>query len=145
VAAAVGKGMPANRVFRRGSPVLEYWLAHAEGFEVSARAAHVGVVEGVRIERAGGHARELVIRSGLLHRRRRVKAKAFVAVDPAARRLELVASEPAPSTLADRVRRLAAVVQDAAKRCYRELAHGYARVARRAAEMWRQHHAVERK
>jgi hypothetical protein len=137
--------MAAQRVFRRGSPVLEYWLAHAEGFEVATRASHVGVVDRVRIERAGGHARELVIRSRLLHRRRRVNADAFVAVDPAARRLELVPSEAGPAPLGDHVRRLAALVQDAAKRGYRELAHGYARVARRAAEMWRQHRVVERK
>lgn len=154
--------MAADRVFRRGSHVLEYWLAHAEGFEVSSRASHLGVVENVRVERADGHARELVIRTPLLHRRRRLAADAFVAVDPARRRLELVPSAPATdepgvpervvalanalaALLAHHVPRLASLAQHAAQRGYRELAHGYARVARRAAEMWRQHNGVERK
>ena len=136
--------MAADRVFRRGSHVLEYWLAHAEGFDVTLRASHLGVVEGVRVERSGGHARELVIRTPILHRRRRLAANAFAAVDPAARRFELVASEPAPPSLRDHVRRVAVVVQHAAQRGYRELAHGYARVARRAAEMWREYNVRKR-
>jgi len=136
--------MAADRVFRRGSHVLEYWLAHAEGFDVASRASHVGVVEGVRIEPRRGRARELVVRTPVLHRRRRLAADAFVAVDPAARRLELIAPEPSQGTLGDHVRRQAAVVQDAAQRGYRELSHGCARVARRAAEMWRQNDVVER-
>jgi hypothetical protein len=151
--------MAADRVFRRGSHVIEYWLAHAEGFEVSSRASHLGVVEDVRLERADGHARELVIRTPVLHRRRRLAADAFAAVDPARRRLELVPPVVREPTWPDRVvpvanelavllahhvRRLAVLLQHAAQRGYRELAHGYARVARRAAEMWRQYHRVER-
>jgi hypothetical protein len=136
--------MAAERMFRRGSHVLEYWLANAEGFDVSSGARRLGVVERVRVEPARGHARELVVRTPALHRRRRLAAGEFVAVDPAARRLEVLPQAPAAPTLGDDVRRHASVLQDAAQRRYGELAHGTARIARRAAEMWRQNDVVER-
>lgn len=137
--------MAAERVFRRGSNVLEYWLAHAEGFDVSSSAAHLGVVERVRVEPTGGHARELVVRTPVLHRRRRLAAAAFAAVDPASRRLELAATGPAPPSLFDDARRHATVARHAAERGFRRLAHGTGRVARRAGELWRQNDVVERK
>src|SRR4051812_1279535 len=78
-------------VFARGSNVLDYWLAHAEGFVVCAGGRPVGVVRHVAIDPATGLARELVLRSTLLRRRRVVAAREFEVVVPAQRRLELPA------------------------------------------------------
>ena len=83
--------MPGTLVFPRGSHVLEYWLAHAEGFTVRSR----GPVERVIVEPLYGRATALVVRSGVLRRREVVSAAAVTAVDPEARVLELE-QEPAP-------------------------------------------------
>ena len=95
-------------VFGRGSNVLEYWLARAEGFDVRARGTRVGVVEGVVLDPARGRASALVLSSRFLHRRRVVLAGAVEAVDPEARLFELEVEEraPQPSRL-DHVRPLA--------------------------------------
>ena len=43
-------------VFERGSNVLEYWLANAEGFVVRKRGSRVGVVLcGANTDPAKGH------------------------------------------------------------------------------------------
>jgi hypothetical protein len=77
--------MSGSLVFPRGSHVLEYWLAHAEGFTVRSR----GSVERVIVEPLYGRATALVVRSGPLRRRRVVSAAEVAAVDPEARVLEL--------------------------------------------------------
>ena len=83
--------MPGTLVFPRGSHVLEYWLAHAEGFTVRSR----GPVERVIVEPLYGRATALVVRTGVLRRREVVSAAAVTTVDPEARVLELE-EEPAP-------------------------------------------------
>jgi hypothetical protein len=90
VVARKGTGMPGSLVFPRGSHVLEYWLAHAEGFTVRSR----GSVESVIVEPLYGRATALVVRSGPFRRRRVVSAAEVTAVDPAARVLDL---EPKPA------------------------------------------------
>jgi hypothetical protein len=95
--------MSGTLVFPRGSHVLEYWLAHAEGFTVRSR----GPVEHVIVEPLYGRATALVVRSGRLRRRQVVSAAEVVAVDPEACVLEL--EEPAalpkqPSRAAARAR-----------------------------------------
>jgi sporulation protein YlmC with PRC-barrel domain len=72
-------------VFCRGSNVLEYWLANAEGFVVRSRGSRVGVVDGVVLDPARGRASALVLSSPVLHRRRVVLASTVEAVDPEAR------------------------------------------------------------
>jgi hypothetical protein len=96
-------------VFGRGSNVLEYWLARAEGFHVRARGARLGVVEDVVLDPARGTASALVLSSRFLHRRRVVLAGAVEAVDPEARLFELEVEEhvPQPSRLAALARWLA--------------------------------------
>ncbi len=78
-------------VFRRGSNVLEYWLAHAEGFEVASGAGRRARVERVYVDPMRGRATELVVRSpgvGRSHRRI-LAADTVVAVDPFLRTLHL--------------------------------------------------------
>lgn len=84
--------MSGALVFPRGSHVLEYWLAHAEGFTVRSQ----GTVERVIVEPLYGRATALVVRSGRLRRRHVVSAAAVTAVDPEARVLELEQPEPPP-------------------------------------------------
>ena len=44
----------SRRVFGRGSPVLDYWLGHSEGFELTSPGGdHRGVVEEVVIDERG--------------------------------------------------------------------------------------------
>jgi hypothetical protein len=107
-------------VFRRGSNVLDYWLAHAEGFVVASRSTRVGIVKRVVVDPVRGHADRLVVRTPLLRRRRVVPAEAITAVDPAARRLQVEQPErpkpvrtrpplgPKLRTASDRVRPLGA-------------------------------------
>jgi hypothetical protein len=92
-------------VFGRGSNVLEYWLVNAEGFVVRSRGSRVGVVRGVVIDPARGRASALVLRSPLLHRRRVVLARAFEAVDPEGRLLELEPEEKRGPSRLERLRR----------------------------------------
>jgi len=88
-------------VFGRGSNVLDYWLARAEGFNVRARGSRIGVVEDVVVDPARGTASALVLSSRFLHGRRVVLARAVQAVDPEARLFELEVEErpPRPSRL----------------------------------------------
>ena len=62
-------------VFGRGSNVLEYWLARAEGFGVRAHGTRIGVVEDVVLDPTRGTASALVLSSRFLHRRRVVLAE----------------------------------------------------------------------
>jgi hypothetical protein len=96
-------------VFSRGSNVLEYWLARAEGFGVRASGTRVGVVEEVVLDPARGKATALVLSSRFLHRRRVVLARTVETVDPEARLFELEVEErvPQPSRIATFVHRLA--------------------------------------
>jgi hypothetical protein len=79
-------------VFERGSNILEYWLANAEGFLVRARGSRVGVVRRVSVDPVGGRATDLVLRTRL-HGTRVVPATTIVAVDPARQVLELDVEE----------------------------------------------------
>jgi hypothetical protein len=91
-----GSSFPREQptVFRRGSNVLEYWLAHAEGFEVASRRVRPARVERVVVDPVGGRATGLIVRSfGVGRSRRRiVAADAVVAVDPFLRTLHLAHS-----------------------------------------------------
>jgi hypothetical protein len=91
-----GSSFPREQptVFRRGSNVLEYWLAHAEGFEVASRRVRPARVERVVVDPVRGHATGLIVRSfGVGRSRRRiVTADAVVAVDPFLRTLHLAHS-----------------------------------------------------
>ena len=75
-------------VFGRGSNVLDYWLAHAQGFEVDSGRRNRERVESVVVE-SDGRATTLVVHSSLRRRRRLLPAEAFAAVDPFARALHL--------------------------------------------------------
>lgn len=79
-------------VFERGSNILEYWLANAEGFLVRAHGSRVGVVRGVTVDPVGGRATDLVLRTRL-HGTRVVRATTILAVDPARQVLELEIEE----------------------------------------------------
>ena len=68
-------------VFSRGSSVLDYWLAHAEGLVVEPLGAPV---ERVVVTRPVGHAESLIVRSRMTRRRREIPAAAVAAVEPAA-------------------------------------------------------------
>ena len=83
-------------VFRRGSNVLEYWLAHAEGFEVASGTGRRARVERVYVDPVRGRATKLVVRSSGVGRshRRTLAADTVVAVDPFLRTLH-VARSPA--------------------------------------------------
>ena len=91
-----GSSFPREQptVFRRGSNVLEYWLAHAEGFEVASRRVRPARVERVVVDPVRGHATGLIVRSFGVGRsqRRIVAADAVVAVDPFLRTLHLAHS-----------------------------------------------------
>jgi hypothetical protein len=69
-------------VFQRGSNVLEYWLDHAEGFEVRFRRGVRGHVESVVVDPASGRAQGLVVRKARTRRTRVIPAQSIVAVDP---------------------------------------------------------------
>ena len=83
-------------MFGRGSNVLEYWLANAEGFVVRSKGSRVGVVSRVVVDPVRGRASALVLSSRFLHRHRVVLAQAVEAVDPEARLFELEVHEKAP-------------------------------------------------
>lgn len=112
-----GSSFPREQptVFRRGSNVLEYWLAHAEGFEVASRRVRPARVERVVVDPVRGHATGLIVRSfgvGRSHRRI-VAADAVVAVDPFLRTLHLVHS---PRALPPAGTRAASLLVAAARR-----------------------------
>jgi hypothetical protein len=72
-----------RRVFGRGSPVLDYWLGHSEGFELtSPGGGHRGVVEEVLVDERG-YPSALVVRGGVLQRPQIVDVGAVEAVVPA--------------------------------------------------------------
>ena len=73
----------SRRVFGRGSPVLDYWLGHSEGFELTSPGGdHRGVVEEVVIDERG-YPRALVVRGGVLQREQVVDVDSVEAVVPA--------------------------------------------------------------
>jgi hypothetical protein len=79
-------------VFGRGSNVLDYWLAHAEGFEVLSGIGRRQRVERVLVDHVQHRATGLVVRSSRLpppRRRRVIPAEAVSAVDPFARLFQL--------------------------------------------------------
>ena len=80
-------------VFSRGSTVLDYWLAHAEGMTVQPLGARV---EEVVVVAPVGRAETLVVRSRLTRRRKRIPAAAIAAVTPATGDLLLDPPEPRP-------------------------------------------------
>ncbi|HZT92470.1 MAG TPA: hypothetical protein VFA05_10570 [Gaiellaceae bacterium] len=89
------------RLFPRGTNVLDYWLAHAEGFVVYPLGARVEQVVAAPDGRAAG----LVIRSRA-GRRRTIDAAAVAGVDPAAQVLVL-ARHRSPVSLPAAARRTA--------------------------------------
>ena len=88
-------------VFSRGSSVLAYWLAHAEGLVVQPLGARV---ERVVVTEPVGHAESLIVRSRMTRRRREIPAAAIAAVEPAAGTL-LLDVEPRRRTPSRRVAR----------------------------------------
>ena len=121
VSSRTGSSFPREQptVFRRGSNVLEYWLAHAEGFEVASRRVRPARVERVVVDPVRGHATGLIVRSfGVGRSRRRiVAADAVVAVDPFLRTLHLAHSPRAlPPAGARAASLLAAATTDAPDR-----------------------------
>jgi hypothetical protein len=62
--------------------VLEYWLDHAEGFEIRYRRRSRGHVESVLVDSQSGRAERLVVRSPVLGRTRVIPADSIVAVEP---------------------------------------------------------------
>ena len=66
-------------VFSRGSTVLDYWLAHAEGLTVQPLGARV---EHVIVKAPVGHAEALIVRSRMTRRRRAIPAESIAAVEP---------------------------------------------------------------
>ena len=79
--------------FSRGSRVLDYWLAHAEGLTVQPTGA---VVEKV-VTGPTGRAEVLIVRSRTTRRRRNIPAASIAAFEPSSRRLLL--DPPAPLVL----------------------------------------------
>src|SRR5256714_9440823 len=66
-------------IFSRGSTVLDYWLAHAEGLTVQPLGARV---EHVIVKAPVGHAEALIVRSRMTRRRRAIPAESIAAVEP---------------------------------------------------------------
>jgi hypothetical protein len=81
-------------VFHRGDNVLEYWVDHAEGFEVRSGARFRARVEAVIVDPPRGRAQALVVRSARLHRRQVIPVEAVVAVYPFGRRFEVEQARP---------------------------------------------------
>jgi hypothetical protein len=77
--------------FSRGSTVLDYWLAHAEGLTIQPLGARV---EEVVVVAPVGRAESLVVRSRLTRRRRTIPADAIASVTPSTGDLLLDAAEP---------------------------------------------------
>jgi hypothetical protein len=78
-------------IFSRGSTVLDYWLAHAEGLTIQPLGARV---EEVVVVAPVGRAESLVVRSRLTRRRRTIPADAIAAVTPSTGDLLLDPAEP---------------------------------------------------
>ena len=80
-------------IFSRGSTVLDYWLAHAEGLTIQPLGARV---EAVVVVAPIGRAETLVVRSRLTRRRMVIPADAIAAVAPSTGDLLLDAPTPKP-------------------------------------------------
>ena len=78
-------------IFSRGSTVLDYWLAHAEGLTIQPLGARV---EEVVVVAPVGRAESLVVRSRVTRRRRTIPAASIAAVAPSTGDLLLDAPEP---------------------------------------------------
>src|SRR3954462_10989712 len=72
--------------FSRGSAVLDYWLAHAEGLPVQPPGARV---EEVVVAPRAGRAEALIVRSRVTRRRKSIPAESIGAVEPTAGELLL--------------------------------------------------------
>src|SRR5690242_18597906 len=84
----MGGPTDARRTFRRGDPVLDYWLGRCEGFAVtSERGRKRGLVEEAIPDPAGRTA-VLVVRTNF-GRRRVVEAGGIEAVTPAGETIAL--------------------------------------------------------
>ena len=81
------------RTFSRGSTVLDYWLAHAEGLTVQPLGARV---EEVVVKPPVGRAEALIVRSRMTRRRRKIPAASIAAVEPSAGNLLLDADAAGP-------------------------------------------------
>ena len=68
-------------VFERGDNVLEYWLAHSEGFTIVSGGVRQRVA-GVVVDPADGRARTMLVRAGVRGRTQAVPAARITAVDP---------------------------------------------------------------
>jgi hypothetical protein len=79
-------------VFERGSHVVDYWLAHCEGFTLG-KAASARRVTGVACDRHTGHAHTIYVES-IRRRPRTVPARSVAAVDPFKRVLYLERRAP---------------------------------------------------
>ena len=73
-------------IFSRGSTVLDYWLAHAEGLTIEPLGARV---EEVVVVAPVGRAESLVVRSRVTRRRKTIPAAAIAAVAPSSGQLLL--------------------------------------------------------
>jgi hypothetical protein len=80
-------------VFSRGSTVLDYWLAHAEGLTVQPLGARV---EKVVVVAPVGRAESLIVRSRMTRRRMAIPAESIAAVEPSTGNLLLDAAETGP-------------------------------------------------
>jgi hypothetical protein len=76
-------------VFSRGSTVLDYWLAHAEGLTVQPSGARV---EEVVATPPVGRPETLIVRSRMMRRRKEIPADSIAAVDPSSGHLLLDAT-----------------------------------------------------
>jgi hypothetical protein len=77
---------PTARSFGRESRVLDYWLAHAEGFRIGSGRLRGAAVEEVVLDEGGVRASALVVRKRL-HGRQVIDADAIEAVTPATKML----------------------------------------------------------
>jgi hypothetical protein len=76
-------------VFVRGSTVLDYWLAHAEGLTVHPSGARV---EEVVATAPVGRPETLIVRSRMMRRRKEIPADSIAAVEPSSGQLLLDAA-----------------------------------------------------
>jgi hypothetical protein len=107
---------PSTHVFARGSRVLDYWLARAEGFTVQPLGARV---EEVVVAHPTGEAEALIVRSRRTRRRRAIDAGAIAAVDPSRQQLLLAGpsrSQRAREAAGRRARTTAAGLRSAGRR-----------------------------
>jgi hypothetical protein len=104
--ADVSTGTP---VFSRGTTVLAYWLAHAEGLTVQPSGARVEEVVATPPE---GRPKTLIVRSRMMRRRLEIPAESIAAVEPSLGHLLL---DPPPEGSAPRIPRPSAKQLEAAR------------------------------